>query len=232
MNTLSLQQMHPWWFLVASAAIALIPIIIGVMTSYLKVSIALGLLRNGFGAQQVPSGLVVMVLSLAITCVVMEPVLSEVYREAQKITIPSTQRAPAAALLAELDPVMVPWRKFLSRHAGVRETEALLSIRNEQQQSVPVSPGETTEMEEEGEPAMHILVLSFVLTELKEGLAVGFVLLLPFLAIDLVVANILAGLGMYMVSPMMISLPLKLLLFVMSDGWLIITRGLIYSYGF
>ncbi|MCB0335660.1 MAG: EscR/YscR/HrcR family type III secretion system export apparatus protein, partial [Bdellovibrionales bacterium] len=120
--------------------------------------------------------------------------------------------------------VFEPFAEFMRFHSGKRELETL-------QRLAPSLERELSQDSSDEPTALHIALPAFVLTELKEAFAMGFVLLLPFLAIDLIVANILVGLGMFMVSPVMVALPLKLLLFIMADGWLLLTQGLIRSYG-
>ena len=121
----------------------------------------------------------------------------------------------------------MPWLKFMADHTGSREIRSLTQL-NAEPKSGDEIPQEILRTEVINHP--RILIPAFMLTELKQAFAMGFVLLLPFLVIDLIVANVLAGLGMFMVSPSMISLPLKLLLFVVSDGWILLSRGLILSY--
>lgn len=223
-----MDTMHPFWLLGVTFLIALVPIVAGLLTSYLKVSVVLTLLRSGLGAQQVPSGLVVMALSLAITFYVMTPVFTSMGKELSSVSTEELTRTPGLQALTRLEPAVLPLREFLKKHSGPRELKALVLIEEE---SIG-SAGGKEEPEQLEEPPLRVLLISFVLTELKEAFAMGFLLLLPFLVIDLVVANLLVGLGMMMVSPVMIALPLKLLLFVVTDGWILLTRGLIESYRF
>jgi len=214
------QNINPISFLICALVLALVPILVGLVTSYIKISVVLGLFRSGLGAQQVPSGLVVMALSLAMSFFVMAPVLEETRRVSADIDFALLLKDPQAKHLKPLSALIEPWSKFLSKHAGAGELAALTELKpaaqDQRQESVDLS----------------VLVPAFILSELKEAFAMGFVLLLPFLVVDLIVANILVGMGMYMVSPVMISLPLKLILFVFCDGWLLLTKGLINSYQF
>ena len=212
---------HPAWYIGITLIMALVPILLGTTTSYLKVSLALGVLRNGFGAQQVPNNAIIMVLSLVLSIFIMQPVAEQVLAGLEKVTIPSTQRLLTRDEARPLLSAFVPWRDFLAAQSGDKEIAILRQIA---ERNLPTA----TPLDEP--IALHIVIPAFVLTELKEGITIGFVLLLPFLVVDLVVANILAGLGMYMMSPTIISLPLKLLLFVSVDGWLLISRGFIASY--
>jgi len=207
---------NPIWLVILSIAVALIPIFLGLFTSYLKVSIVLGILRNALGAQQIPSGLVVMALSLAITGYCMSPVMQESLQRAAGVKWELVREELSPHSLVQAGEALQPFLDFIERHAGQREIEALIQITSGENQGI--------------KPEWQINLLAFLLTELKEGFAMAFTILVPFLVIDIVVANILVGLGMFMVSPVMISLPLKILLFVVSDGWILIIKGLLNSY--
>jgi flagellar biosynthetic protein FliP len=136
--------------------------------------------------------------------------------------------------LAAITPIFEPWRKFMQLHTGKRELLALSQMVKVASKGEGVEKQDVLQADDKpADPdiiAWRLLLPAFVLSELKQAFTMGFVLLLPFLVIDLIVANILVGLNMIMVSPIMVALPLKLILFVMSDGWLLITKGLINSY--
>jgi type III secretion protein R len=225
---MQIETTHPYWLIVASVLLALLPMVVGLCSSYLKVSIVLGLLKSGLGTQQVPSALIVMALSVALSLRIMGPVGVHTWELAQKIDH-RVFTAPPMQMFAECRPLFEPWREFMAAHSGVHEIEALLSL-----EAQPADAQDTTEKRaQKVDLAKHdfsMLIPAFVLTEIKEAFAMGFALLLPFLVIDLVVANVLAGLGMMMVSPAMVSLPLKLVLFVVADGWVLLAKGLILSY--
>ena len=213
-----MSTIHPAWLLVTTLLLAGVPLVLGLATSYLKMSIVLGMLRNALGAQQVPSTMVVMALSLALTAHVMAPMTNEIVRRTEELTLPKLIEAPSIETLTTLGSLAEPWREFLLRHTGERELHAVIEMRID-------TRGEGSE------PSLRELLTAFMLSELKRGFIMGFMLLVPFLVIDLVIANVLAGLGMMMVSPTLISLPLKLILFVIADGWLLLAKGLILSYG-
>jgi type III secretion protein R len=221
--------LNPAWYVGFTAVLALLPLILGTLTSYIKISVVLGMMRSGLGAQQVPGNLVIAALAIALSGFVMAPVFEESLRNAEKVSnsvaLPQAGEIPNLAMLTKLQPLVEPWRAFLEKHAGAREKLALQKL------AVNETPSKNQVATTEAPTPLRILFPAFILSELKEAFAMGFVLLLPFLIIDLVVANILAGMGMYMVSPVMISLPLKLILFVTVDGWILLTRGLVHSYG-
>lgn len=215
--------LSPIWLLSFGFGVALLPVLAGLTTSYVKISVVLGMLRSALGTQQVPSGMVVMALSLGMTFLIMGPVIDSTASKAEAIDFKVVFHTPSVASLKKLSPLTEPWLEFLTEHAGEQELLAMTEVGD----SVRSEKGEP----ESSKPKFGVLVLAFIVTELKEAFTIAFMLLLPFLVIDLIVANILVGMGMFMVSPVLISLPLKLVLFVISDGWLQITRGLIYSYG-
>lgn len=239
-----MDTLHPTWLIVGSVVLAVVPMLVGLATSYTKMSIVFGMLRSGLGAQQVPSALVVMALSLALSVYVMAPVAEESFRVASGINLSLGGNAPTLSELQRFQPLLDPWRAFMQKHAGERELKVLLELSSTthskgaptdgaavlpSQDSVEQPPAEAVAQRTDAS-SLRVLLPAFILTEVKEAFAMAFVLLLPFLAIDLIVSNILAGMGMMMVSPTMISLPLKLILFVVSDGWLLLSKGLIFSY--
>lgn len=209
-------ELHPYMLLVSAFVLGFVPIAVGACTSYLKISIVLGMLRNALGTQHAPGALIVMVLSVALSMYVMQPVIDQTLSAAQSLPLQTVFEKPSLDGLRKLEPLAAPWRGFMEKHAGKREVRTFASL-----DGAPAASAENS---------WRVLLPAFVVSELKQAFAMGFVLLLPFLVIDLIVANILVGMGMQMVSPVMIALPLKLLLFVLSDGWLLLSRGLILSY--
>lgn len=213
---------HPLWLIAAAVGLGAIPIILGVITSYLKVSIVLGMLRNALGIQQVPGNMVVMALSIAITFFIMGPVFERSIAEFDGPAFTNQLRNPPSHRFAELiAPILKPWKEFMMQHAGEREValfHELSEVRGVHSQASSTND------------SLRIVAPAFVVSELKRAFTMAFMLLLPFLMLDLIVANILAGMGMQMMSPVMVSLPLKILLFVASDGWLLVTKALVHSY--
>lgn len=227
--TIFSSETSPLWLVATALGLSLIPIVVGVSTSYLKISIVLGMLRQGLGAQQVPGNLVVMALSFALSLMVMGPVIDKCVGNIQSALPKNFNGVPNKENLTAIFNALTPWREFLESHAGEREKIFVSSLTKVH--SVDIK----TEKAEEADPNKEIspfgVLLAFLLSELKEAFSMGFVLLLPFLVIDLVVSNILVGLGMFMVSPSMITLPLKLIVFVLCDGWMMLSKGLVISYG-
>lgn len=212
----------PESLLFASVAIALVPLLISVGTCYLKFSIVLTLLKSGFGTQQAPSSSMVMALSLVMSLMVMQPVLDGTVQRVKEFRVERLSSQPVGALIAEAEVVLEPWRNFLEQHCGEREREVFREIgrRSLTHVAEPSTP--------DGLPT---LLAAFVLSEIKRGFVAAFFLLIPFFVIDLIVANILVGMGLTMLSPVVVSLPLKILLFVSTDGWLLLAESLVKSYG-
>jgi type III secretion protein R len=221
----------PLWLVVAAMALSLVPIAVGLTKSYLKISIVLGMLKQGLGAQQMPGNLVVMAISLALSLIVMGPVIEKCGANLQTNLPKKFDGMPTAENIALLKSALEPWGEFLALHAGERE-KVFVSTLQPQTKSIEKEAKKTDDNGSSQKNSLGFgLLLAFMLTELKEAFSMGFVLLLPFLVIDLVVSNILVGLGMFMVTPAMITLPLKLIVFVLCDGWMLLSKGLVISYG-
>jgi len=227
-----MDRLNPIWLVVFTAVFAALPLLVGVATSYLKISIVLGILRSGLGTQHTPGALVTMVLSLALSLYIMAPVFEASYQAASAMKLEERLRSPSPDMLVSLGPVLKPWRDFMLHHAGRREIETLTLLATPRIAAATVDSGAglAQTVHENVDPALLVLIPAFILSEVKEAIAMAFVLVLPFMVIDLIVANVLAGMGMYMLSPVIISLPLKLILFVAVDGWLLLAKGLIASY--
>lgn len=217
---------HPAWLVATALALSVVPVAAATATSYLKVNIVLQMLRSGLGTQQVPGNLVIAVLSLGMTWFIMQPVTSEILERVGRVDTATLSERPLSEAIELLREALEPLRDFMQIHAGERELEVLTGMAGKTDErdgaSSPVSdapPGD-----------FAVLALAFLLSELREAFTIGFLMLLPFLAIDLIVANVLVGMGMFMVSPVLISLPLKIVVFLVSDGWLLLTKGLAMSY--
>ena len=164
----------------------------------------------------------VMALSLVMSLVVMQPVLEGTAARLEGVRVERLASQPVAALVVEARTVLEPWRGFLERHSGERERAAIREV------SARASSAAAGEPSADGLPT---IVAAFVLSEIKRAFVAAFFLLIPFFVIDLVVSNLLVGLGLTMLSPVVVSLPLKILLFISTDGWLLLAQGLVKSYG-
>ncbi len=227
---------HPLMLVVFCAALALVPFIVLSVTCFIKLSVVFGILRNALGAQQVPSGAVVTLLSISLTGLVMAPVAKEAVENSKRalsdvsaVQSQGVSKQSGAKKLSELETLFhglkaaaVPFQSFLEKHSRPRERMFFSGLSQQQSEQERGALGSTE--------TLFTLIPSFVLSELHEAFAIGFSIFIPFLIIDLVVANILMGLGMMMVSPVTISLPIKLVLFVLCDGWFLLSRGLVMGY--
>ncbi|MEI6050989.1 MAG: flagellar type III secretion system pore protein FliP [Bacteroidota bacterium] len=199
--------------LIVMSAISLIPFFLISVTSFLRIVIVLGLVRTAIGTQQVPPNTVIIGLALFMTIFIMTPVWTEIN---VKSVVPYNQKK--ITQMQALEKGMEPIRKFMFRQT--READLTLFI----QFSRIEKPTKFEQV------PTYVLIPAFMISELKTAFQIGFLIFVPFIVIDLVVANILLSLGMFMLSPVMISLPFKIMLFVLSDGWSLITRGLMLSF--
>lgn len=199
--------------------LALAPFVAVMITSFTKIVVVLSLLRNALGVQQVPPNIVLNGLAIVLTIYVMYPVGQQINRnlEGQENITQSTE-----AMMAAADAAKEPLRAFLIKHSDERERRFFLdTISRMSTDDQPVSVEATD---------FIIIIPAFTISELTTAFQIGFLIFLPFIIIDLVIANILMAMGMMMLSPTVVSLPFKLLLFVLIEGWAKLAHGLVLSY--
>lgn len=199
--------------------LALAPFVAVMVTSFTKIVVSLSLLRNALGLQQTPPSLVINGFALILTLYVMYPVGMQM--QAQVKLHPPAASSDVGAMMAYADAAKEPLRDFLLKHSNARERRFFLLTARQMQ------PARATDI---GERDFLVVVPAFTVSELTMAFQIGFLIFLPFLVIDLVVANVLLSMGMMMMSPTTVSLPFKLLLFVMIDGWGRIAHGLVLTY--
>lgn len=199
--------------LVLMTAITVLPGLLLTMTSFTRIIIVLAILRQALGTAQTPSNQILLGLALFITFFVMTPVLSEVYQSSVQPYVSEEIDAQTA-----IDKAVGPVKEFMI--AQTRETDI----------SLFAEISDTNNIEKPEDISMSILLPAFVTSELKTAFQIGFILFIPFLIIDLVVASILMSMGMMMLSPLIISLPFKLMLFVLVDGWSLVLGMLASSF--
>ncbi len=199
--------------IVALSLISLVPFFLISVTSFLRIIIVFALLRTAIGTQQVPPNSVLIGLALFMTVFIMSPVWQEVNQNA---VIPYNQKKISQVKAFEIG--MKPLSQFMLKQT--REKDLALFV-----QFARIPAPKTPE-----QVPYYVLIPAFMISELKTAFQIGFLLFIPFLIIDLVTANVLLSLGMFMLSPVMVSLPFKILLFVLVDGWNLITRGLLMSF--
>jgi type III secretion protein R len=206
--------------IIAAVAIALLPFAAMVVTSYTKIVVVLGLLRNALGVQQVPPSMVLNGIAMIVSCFVMAPVGMEAMQRAHVQLNDSA--ASVSQVMPLLDAAREPFRQFLDKHTNAREKAFFM---RSAQQLWP--PAKAAQLKEDD---LVILAPAFTLTELTAAFRIGFLLYLVFIVIDLVIANLLMALGLSQVTPSNVAIPFKLLLFVVMDGWSVLIHGLVNTY--
>lgn len=200
-------------------AVGLLPFLMVVATSFVKFSVVMLLVRNALGVQQVPPNIALNALALMLTGYIMAPIFMETYN----LLIDGNHRfGTEAEITAAYHAAKGPLTNFLNEHADLKEKTFFL------QAASRLWPEEMFARIDAN--SLIIVLPSFMVSQLREAFEIGFLLYLPFIAIDLIVSNILLALGMMMVSPLTISLPFKLFLFVMVDGWSRLILGLVETY--
>lgn len=199
--------------LILITSLTFLPAILLLMTSFTRIIIVLSLLRSALGTQSSPPNQVLIGLALFLTFFVMSPVLDKIYSEAY---LPYSENK--MSLETAYEKGSAPLKAFMLRQT--RETDLALFVRISN--SAPLQSPETV--------PLKILVPAYVTSELKTAFQIGFVVFIPFLIIDMVVASVLMSMGMMMVSPAVISLPFKIMLFVLADGWNLLIGSLVQSF--
>ena len=222
---MDLSTFTPGSALVVVVALAIAPFFAVMVTSFTKIVVVLSLLRNALGLQQVPPNIVLNGLSLILTMYVMYPVGQQMQAQIQQnqsVAAGSAIAGSTGTMLTAVDAGKEPLRAFLIKHSS--PTERGFFLRTAQRVGNPEVASTMTDRD------FIVVVPSFVVRELTLAFQIGFLIFLPFLVIDLVISNILLAMGMMMLSPTTISLPFKLLLFVLVDGWVKLSHGLVLSY--
>ena len=231
---MNLAEFTPGSALITVILIALAPFFAVMVTSFTKIVVVLSLVRNALGLQQVPPNLVLNGLALILSVFVMYPTLEKM-QAAAAVQGPATPTMPGdppaqaenpiestGDIFATADRAKEPLREFLMKHSDPRERAFFL--RTQQRIGDPAKASLLKDSD------FVVVIPSFVVKELKLAFQIGFLIFLPFLVIDMVISNILLAMGMMMLSPVTISLPFKILLFVLVDGWVKLTHGLVLSY--
>jgi flagellar biosynthetic protein FliP len=195
-------------------ALTFLPALLMMMTSFTRIIIVFSILRQALGLQQSPSNQILIGLALFLTLFIMQPVLDKVNRDALQPYI--NQQISAQDALAK---TAAPFHAFML--AQTRESDIALFVGIAKHPPIAL-PEETP---------FTILVPAFIISELKTAFQIGFIIFIPFLVIDIVVSSVLMAMGMMMLSPLIISLPFKIMLFVLVDGWAMIVGTLAASYG-
>ena len=208
-----LKDMNPViQMLIVMASFSLIPFVFSCMTSFLRFIIVFSMLKTALGTQQVPPAIVIVGLSMILTFYTMGPVFQKMYDYGN---VPYKKNGDIVMAIAEGSK---PLKEFMMKQTRQSDLEFFVSL---SQKEAPKSPEEIN---------IWQVAPAFIISELKTSFEIGFIVFVPFIVLDLVVANILLALGMFMLSPTIISLPFKLLIFIAVDGWALIVQGLVSSY--
>jgi flagellar biosynthesis protein FliP len=199
--------------LILLTSLSFLPAILLMMSSFTRIIIVLSLLRSALGTPSSPPNQVLIGLALFLTFFIMSPVLEKMYSEAY---LPYSEKK--ISMEQALNTGIAPLKTFMLRQT--RETDLALFLK--------ISNSEALQSAED--VPLKVLVPAYVISELKTAFQIGFVVFIPFLIIDMVVASVLMSMGMMMVSPAMISLPFKIMLFVLADGWNLLIGSLVQSF--
>ena len=200
--------------LVTLTALTFIPAAVLMMTGFTRIVIVLSLLRHALGTQTSPPNQVLVGLSLFLTFFVMAPVMDKIYADAY---LPLSENK--INIMQAADRAAVPLRGFMLKQTREADLAMFANL------------AKIERIEKPEDTPMRILIPAFVISELKTAFQIGFIIFIPFLVIDMVVASVLMSMGMMMMSPVMVALPFKLMLFVLVDGWHLIIGSLVQSFG-
>jgi type III secretion protein R len=213
--------------LLAIGALALLPLLLIAATSFAKLAVVLTLLRNALGASEVPSAAIITALAAILSAYVMAPVATQMAERSAPAGARVNMRDPLSAgsrgaLLEAISAASEPLAGFLERNAGPAEKKLFMDLARHARSDDPgrvVAAGD-----------IFVVLPAFLITELKEAFQIGLLVLLPFVIVDLVVGSILVAVGMSTLSPAVIALPFKLLLFVLVNGWYVLSEALVSGY--
>jgi type III secretion protein R len=217
---------RPLILMLALAALSLVPFVLMMVTSFVKISVVLSIVRSALGTQQIPPTQVITGLAVILTVYIMAPVGQNMYKAAE---VDIWAKGPGllssetvGSLLEGANRAKEPLRDFLVKKVKDKDRALFFHLAKKMRKE--------EDRKDIGDRDFMIIIPAFVVSELKESFQIGFLLFVPFIVIDMVVANILLALGMHMLSPTTISMPFKLLLFVLVDGWYLIAKGLVIGY--
>ena len=214
-----MNNFDPITLAIVLALMALLPTVVVCTTSFLKITIVMSLVRNALGVQQIPPNIALYGLSLILTAYIMAPIGGRIYDTT--LRQPDTLRS-VDALVTGIRKGAEPLRAFMERNSKVDQRDFFVRTAQKMwgpELSADVKPND-----------FLVLMPAFLVSEMTAAFQIGFLLFLPFIVIDLIISNILLAMGMMMVSPVTISLPLKLFLFVAVDGWSRLIHGLVLTY--
>jgi len=198
--------------LIVMTLFSLLPFVFACMTSFLRYIIVFSILKTALGTQQVPPSIVIVGLATILTFYTMSPVFQKMYDAGYK---PYKQ---TGSMVVAIQKGSEPLKEFMMKQTRESDLAAFVELNRK---APPKSPADITIFE---------IAPAYIISELKSSFEIGFIIFIPFIVLDLVVANVLLALGMMMLSPTIISLPFKLLIFIAVDGWGLIVHGLVQSF--
>ena len=198
--------------LVVMTVFSLIPLVFCCMTSFLRFVIVFSMLKTALGTQSVPPSIVIIGLSVILTFFTMGPTFQKMY------DMGSVPYQKNGNMIMAIEEGSKPLKEFMMKQTRESDLAFFIELSHQKQ---PATPDEITVWQ---------VAPAYIMSELKTAFEIGFIIFVPFIVLDLVVANILLALGMFMLSPTIISLPFKLLIFIAVDGWALIVQGLVTSY--
>jgi flagellar biosynthesis protein FliP len=221
--------------------ISLIPFGVMMMTSFLRVSIVFQFLRQALGSSQVPSNQIIIGLSLILTGFIMQPVIHQIqinaiqpYMNGDFVHVAANQNGTQTEETILIEKIWYPLKRFLSNHIREKDLQLFLEVSHTRLQKTDNSDMAGEQENDEDDMLQtapwYCIIPAFMLSELRTAFMMGFLLFLPFLIIDMVVAAVLMSMGMMMLPPIMVSTPFKILLFIMIDGWHLIVQQIINGF--
>lgn len=213
---------RPLALVVALALVGLLPFLFMTLTSFVKISTVLHIARSALGTPEVPSSTVVIALAGALTLLAMAPLGNLLADRVTPLLEPKPGESPATWVHDAVSAVREPLRSFLRANASEDHRKRFFALAKQARTGA--------DRDSLAEDDLSVVIPAFLVTELLEAFALGFAIFLPFLVVDLVVANVLVALGMQALSPTQVSLPFKLLLFVAADGWALLSQTLVTGY--
>lgn len=214
------------------SALSFLPAVLLLMTSFTRIVIVLALMRQALGLQSTPPNQVIVGMSLFLTLFVMGPTLEQIHDQAYKPYTEQRISFEQAAATAS-----VPLRSFMLRQTRESDLEMFAAMAivdpadaGASADGPAAAAGDTAALPAAEEIPMRMLIPAFVVSELKTAFQIGFLVFIPFLMIDLIVSSVLMSMGMMMLSPVLVSLPFKLMLFVLADGWSLLVASMVSSF--
>jgi type III secretion protein R len=201
------------------AALALVPFAIVMLTSFSKIVVVLSMVRSALGTQQAPPTMVLTGLAAVLSAHVMAPTMERMWTAGRHV---ESEVGMGREMASRAGDIIAPLRDFLVKHGSAEERARFVETAKELRGA--------DEADAVSEDDLAIVIPAFVITELKEAFIIAFLIFLPFLVLDMLLANVLLALGMQTLSPSQVSLPFKILLFVAVDGWSLLSRGLVLAY--